>query len=126
MFWLWQVRIIFLPPANEVSEGCFHRCLSVDRGVSASGSGGGLCLGRHPPWTDIPLPSACWDAHTPAADTTGYGQQADGTHPLECILVSLSLSLLIQTKLNVQYFKRKTFYSLHLPFYSPSHAVHFQ
>ena len=42
---------------------------------------GGVCLGRHPPWTDIPLPSACWDAHTPAADTTGYGQQADGTHP---------------------------------------------
>ena len=31
-----------------------------------------------------PPPSACWDTHIPPqADTTGYSQQAGGTHPTE-------------------------------------------
>ena len=48
----------------------------------------GVCLGRHPPpqantlpGQTSPLPSACWDTHPPA-DTTGYGQQVNGTHPI--------------------------------------------
>ena len=103
MFWLWQFRKIFLPPANEVCEGCVFTgvCLStggclplVLGGCLPLVLGGGLplvlggvsgqtpptprqtsSLGRHPP------PAQCMLGCTPPADTTGYGQQADGTHP---------------------------------------------
>ena len=79
---------------------CFHRCLSVYRGVSAP-----LHAGIHTPWADTPwadillgrhrradtsegmlgythtpLPSACWDTHPPAQCMLGYSQQAGSTH----------------------------------------------
>ena len=36
--------------------------------------------GRHPPGQTSPLPSACWDTHTPAQCMLGY------TPPAQCIL----------------------------------------
>ena len=91
-----------LPPANEVWEGYVFIgvCLST-WGVSASGPGGclppppqadtplgkhaprqtPLPLGKHPPGQTPPLPNACWDTPPFLVDTTGYGQQAGGTHP---------------------------------------------
>ena len=63
----WAVGILlelFLVTSRKRSlrRLCFHRCLSVYRGVSASGSGGvwhNPPPGRHPRQT--PLPSAYWD-----------------------------------------------------------------
>ena len=97
---------IFTARKRSLRRLCFHRCLSVHGGVSAS-----LYAGIHPPrqtppWADTPtcqtpptqcmlgytpLPIACWNTHTPAQCILGYtppaqcmlgyGQQAGGTHP---------------------------------------------
>ena len=95
-----------LPPANEV---CVHRCLSVHNGGCLPLVLGDVCHplprqippwanpradtlspGQTPPWADTPptpgqtppLSSAGIHTHPPSlVDTTGYGQQAGGTHP---------------------------------------------
>ena len=88
---------IYLPIITSHKQSlrrlCFHKCLSVHRGVSATPQ-------ADPPWQTPPLPSACWDTHTPCpvharihtpcpvharihplVETMGYGQQVGGTHP---------------------------------------------
>ena len=64
---------LHLPPANEVYED--YVFTGVHKRVSASGPG--RCL-PHP--VRHPLPSACWDTHTPAQCMLGYGKQAGGMH----------------------------------------------
>ena len=83
-----HIPYIFTARKRSLRRFCFHRCLSVDRGVSASRL---PPPGRHlhSPWADTrpvharihPLPSACWDIHPPVQCMLGYGQQAGGTHP---------------------------------------------
>ena len=82
-----------LPPANEVCEGCFHRCLSLHRGMSVFGPGG--CL-PHPPAKNprsgslqldtpgqIPLCPVHAGIHTPHARCMlGYTPHP----PAQCIL----------------------------------------
>ena len=70
------------PEGASLLVGIFHSCLSVHRGVFASGHGCGV-VWQTPPWVDTP-----W-ADTPLADTPHQadtpppadGQLAGGTHP---------------------------------------------
>ena len=56
---------LLLPSANEVAERqCFYTCLSV-----ILFTGGSVC------------PSACWDIHTPRADTPHGQTPQAGRHP---------------------------------------------
>ena len=66
---------------------CFHRCLSVHRGVSAPLHPAIHPSGKTPPWTDTPLGRhPHLGRHPPPAETPpqqcmlGYGQQVSGTH----------------------------------------------
>ena len=68
-----QTAFIFLLPANEVCEGYVFTGICLSTGKAVAGPEADT------PQADTPLPNACWD--TPPADTTGYGQQAGGTHP---------------------------------------------
>ena len=63
-------------------------CDSVHREVCIP-----ACIGADTPLADIPLPSACWDTHTPAQCMLGYTPPPRRPLlrtvciPLECILV---------------------------------------
>ena len=62
-----------LPPATKLQQGnVLHLSVILFRGVSAT-----------PPWADTPLPSACWDTHTPAQCMLGYTSP-----PAQCMLGS--------------------------------------
>ena len=89
-----MTKLIITACKRSLRRLCFHRCLSVHRGVSAP-----LHAGIHPPPADTPQADTpprqtSPQADTPRADTPsgqtplpaqwmlGYDQQADGTHPI--------------------------------------------
>ena len=81
-------RFIFTTSKQSLRRLCFHRCLSVPVGVSATHTpepGADTHPGQTPPCPvhagkHTSLPSACWDT-PPAQCMLIYGQQAGGTHP---------------------------------------------
>ena len=74
----------FLPPATKLWQG------TVFTPVCHSLHGGGVC---HTPWADTPLPSLCWDTHTPCAVHAGIrstsGQYASYWNAFLLLLRSL-------------------------------------
>ena len=112
-FWGEQLKIMFTfiitAPKRSLRRLCFHRCLSIHEGMSATPPPHSrhTPLGRHtpqgrpskadtppsgqthsplgrntppsgqthplgrPPWAATPLPSACWDTHTPCPVQAG-------------------------------------------------------
>ena len=95
------------PPERSLPRSCFHRCLSIHGGMSASGPGG-IChthpwadtswqdthLARHPheqtlPWTDTPRQTP---PQTPHWADTPLGRHSPGqtppgqTPPTQCML----------------------------------------